>query len=232
MTPCGKCGSTDRNNGGKCRACQKARSAAWREAHIERERARHAAAYRKQSELVKARSAAWYAANKERAASTGAARYAADAPKKRQQAAQWRAANLDRAKRNGKAWQQSNRAKVNAAAGRWRRANPEKRAAINAAWRMANPGRARSYYSNRRARRRRGGKLSGDIATRLLALQKGQCAACRRRLRGSYHLDHVIPLAKDGGNVDGNMQLLCPHCNRQKGAKHPVDFMQSRGFLL
>lgn len=29
-----------------------------------------------------------------------------------------------------------------------------------------------------------------------------------------------------------NLQLLCPTCNQQKNAHDPIDFMQSRGFLL
>jgi len=35
-----------------------------------------------------------------------------------------------------------------------------------------------------------------------------------------------------GSNTDDNMQLLRKLCNLQKHAKHPVDFMQERGFLL
>lgn len=37
---------------------------------------------------------------------------------------------------------------------------------------------------------------------------------------------------KGGANDKSNIQLLCPHCNLSKGAKHPVDFMQERGMLL
>lgn len=45
-------------------------------------------------------------------------------------------------------------------------------------------------------------------------------------------MDHIMPLALGGTNTDDNIQLLCPTCNRSKHAKHPVDFMQQRGFLL
>ncbi len=38
--------------------------------------------------------------------------------------------------------------------------------------------------------------------------------------------------AGGGANIDGNIQLLTGLCNRQKHTKHPVDFMQERGFLL
>jgi 5-methylcytosine-specific restriction endonuclease McrA len=45
-------------------------------------------------------------------------------------------------------------------------------------------------------------------------------------------MDHIIPLALGGTNTDDNIQLLRAKCNKQKGAKHPIDFMQQRGFLL
>ena len=41
-----------------------------------------------------------------------------------------------------------------------------------------------------------------------------------------------MPIALGGKNVDDNVQLLCAACNLSKQAKHPVDFMQQRGFLL
>lgn len=55
---------------------------------------------------------------------------------------------------------------------------------------------------------------------------------CGKPLGDAYHLDHVMPLALGGSNTDDNMQLLRDRCNLQKHAKHPVDFMQERGFLL
>lgn len=45
-------------------------------------------------------------------------------------------------------------------------------------------------------------------------------------------MDHIVPLALGGSNTDGNIQLLRATCNQQKHAKHPVVFMQERGFLL
>ena len=66
----------------------------------------------------------------------------------------------------------------------------------------------------------------------LLAAQKWKCAACRKSLKDGYHVDHVVPLARGGGNGKSNLQMLCPKCNMTKSARDPVEFMQSLGFLL
>jgi len=44
----------------------------------------------------------------------------------------------------------------------------------------------------------------------------------------SYHYDVIA----GGANDRANLQLLCGSCNKSKHAKDPIDFMQSRGFLL
>jgi len=45
-------------------------------------------------------------------------------------------------------------------------------------------------------------------------------------------MDHIVPLAKGGKNIDSNIQLTCPKCNLEKNSKDPIEFMQSRGYLL
>lgn len=101
-----------------------------------------------------------------------------------------------------------------------------------AEWRKANPDRKREQSHNYRARKRAGGKISMGLAARLYKMQKGKCACCGKPLGNDYQMDHIMPLALGGDNVDSNMQLLTTRCNLQKSAKHPVDFMQQRGFLL
>lgn len=76
------------------------------------------------------------------------------------------------------------------------------------------------------------GSLSCGIVEKLLSAQKSKCACCGELLGDDYHLDHIMPLALGGAHEDKNIQLLHSRCNLQKHAKHPVDFMQQRGFLL
>lgn len=91
----------------------------------------------------------------------------------------------------------------------------------------------RIWSQNRRARKlQSGGKLSTNIKSRLFSLQKGKCACCGKSLGSNYHLDHIIPLVLGGPNEDSNIQLLRAECNLKKNAKHPIDYMQSKGFLL
>lgn len=90
---------------------------------------------------------------------------------------------------------------------------------------------------NRKARERAAkGQLSRGIRKALYAAQKGRCPVCKDALvlegARKYHIDHVVPLAAGGTHTDDNVQLLCPDCNVSKGAKDPIEFMQSRGFLL
>ncbi|UIF90885.1 HNH endonuclease [Cupriavidus sp. UYPR2.512] len=117
---------------------------------------------------------------------------------------------------------------------RRRAANPDLAREQSRAWFAANPDKRAEYEHNRRARKRQnGGKLSPGIKKKLFDLQGGHCACCREKFKISdMHLDHIIPLALGGENSDDNAQLLCKPCNQSKYAKHPIDFMQERGFLL
>lgn len=112
-------------------------------------------------------------------------------------------------------------------------ANPEEHKARCALWVKENPDAAKLIQANRRARKKNAqGNLSRGLVDRLHLLQQGKCACCKQPLGSSFHLDHIMPLALGGSNTDDNIQLLRQRCNNQKHAKHPIDFMQSRGFLL
>ena len=103
----------------------------------------------------------------------------------------------------------------------------------HADWRSENKELQSTYRNRRRAlnANAEGSHTAADIAE-LLTLQKYKCACCRTSVRDSYHVDHVKPLSKGGGNGRENIQILCQKCNLSKSAKDPLDFMQSRGFLL
>lgn len=152
---------------------------------------------------VKASKAAYYAKNSEKIKAKSAAWAAANKERIRERKAAYRAENIDTIKARSSAWAAANR----------------------------NIGRANKQ--NRRARKlANGGRLSSGLVDRLIKLQQGKCACCSRPLEAKFHLDHIMPLALGGQNVDHNMQLLNQRCNNQKHAKHPIDFMQQKGFLI
>lgn len=129
-------------------------------------------------------------------------------------------------------WYQKNKKKVLARVLEWGRNHREVKNKHAANWHLENKEKSRANWQNRRARVKQAkGKLTVGIDKVLYALQKGKCACCRNDLN-KYHLDHKMPIALGGDNTDENIQLLCPRCNLSKGAKHPIDFMQSIGYLL
>ena len=166
----------------------------------------------------------------------------------RVRASAWYALNAARAKVNGMSYRAANPEKHKAAVARaveanldkkrsrdadWRASNPERISAVCAAWAAANPEARRIYNQNRRAKKRaNGGVLTKGLSAKLFKLQRGLCPCCKQPLGDNFHLDHIQPIALGGSNTDDNMQLLRQRCNNQKHAKHPVDFMQSRGYLL
>ncbi|MFH1010215.1 MAG: HNH endonuclease [bacterium] len=201
-----------------CRACASKQYSKWRTENKEKIKADKAAYHAANRAKLNAISAAWVAANKEH-------------NKLRQ--AQYRSTRRETAKANSVEWRANNTAQSRATVKAWRAANPEKAKAIHAAFHDANPDAKRIYHSNRRARKSaNGGKLSKGLAVKLFKLQRGKCACCGESLGKDYHLDHQMPLALGGENIDSNMQLLRSMCNMSKNAKHPVEFMQERGFLL
>lgn len=164
--------------------------------------------------------------------------------------------NQERVKASRKAWKQANKDKVKAHAAAWYQRHKDRvleRTGIRDAahpnrrkeWKAANPDRVKAYNKKyeidhpesaigRRVRRktRKSGSLSPGLFAKLISYQRGLCACCKEPLGDDFHADHILPLALGGAHSDENIQLLRAKCNLEKSAKHPVDFMQSRGFLL
>lgn len=94
-----------------------------------------------------------------------------------------------------------------------------------------NPTSQLNAQSRRRARKlnAEGVGLSFDIETQLKR-QKGKCYYCQCKLN-KYHVDHVVPLNKNGSEYPDNKVLACPHCNLSKGDKLPHEWV-SGGRLL
>jgi len=136
-------------------------------------------------------------------------------------------------KEHFKAYRESHKDKIKDNNKAYREANKDKIKEREKAYREANKDKKIICHRNRRARKRNaeGSHTSADIQ-QLLTLQRKKCAVCHTSITKGYHVDHVIPLAMNGSNGKDNLQLLCAPCNLSKSAKHPIYFMQERGFLL
>jgi 5-methylcytosine-specific restriction endonuclease McrA len=176
---------------------------------------------------------AWAAANTEKRKKANDKYYAAKSQEIHAVNKVWKVANKDRLVELTSARLARNKGTIQAQQAQYHLANKQKINERSAAWRAANPEKSRIQQQNRRAKVRSvGGKLSSNLVEKLFALQKGRCACCGAALSGDTHLDHIMPIALGGVNKDSNMQLLTQRCNNQKHAKHPVDFMRERGFLI
>lgn len=111
-----------------------------------------------------------------------------------------------------------------------RRTESGKAAAYTLRYRKENPDKAREF-----ARRRKSltlNKLPRGTVRRIGDAQRWRCAICRASVKKAYHIDHIMPLKLNGAHEPCNIQILCPTCNVRKSAKHPIKYMQERGFLL
>ena len=133
-----------------------------------------------------------------------------------------------------KAYRLQNRPAINAKVRQWQDENREHVRKKNMEWYRKNPELVADHQRLRRARLFGAeGNHSHEDINKLWEVQKNTCACCRKKItRKNAHIDHIIPLALGGSNFATNLQLLCAFCNISKGAKHPLEFMQSRGYLL
>ncbi len=78
----------------------------------------------------------------------------------------------------------------------------------------------------------RDGFRSPNIKIKLYKAQNGRCnAPCGKNGKGRkfpidiFEVDHIDPRSKGGKDIDENLQLLCPTCNRRKGNMPMQDFV-------
>jgi 5-methylcytosine-specific restriction endonuclease McrA len=208
----------------ECKACSKAAVDRWRLQNPERAR-----------QTMRNAGAKWRAENKEN--------YLAE---KRA----WAAANPEKVKVSNARWAKENKERRTSAAKRRYQSAPKHFSEIARQWRIANPDRVRATKQRfcqlhpekvrltkrlgdgRRRARLKSGSVPISYIRFLESVQKWRCAICPASLRSGYEIDHIQPLCRGGLHIQDNLQLLCADCNRRKGGSDPIQFMQSRGFLL
>lgn len=155
---------------------------------------------------IRATSKAWARANPE---------------KNRAKHARWGKANPEKIREKNKKYYQENKQAHNAASLIWARANPEKRKEYRARWAKVNSEAWRGYVAKRKSLKLayEGPHFTSKDVVALLELQGGACSYCAGPINTGYHIDHVVPLSRGGGNGRDNIALACPSCNLSKGSK-------------
>lgn len=212
---CSKCSSTEFSPRGDCRPCKRAYDAEYRKKCAEKVAVAKKKAYdAKRDEYIK-KSALRYAANKDQIATEN---------KKYRQNHQH--AVLERKKN----YRQNNKEKIARSEKEYYEKNKEYVLERCRKYSLANPHVAVNAFARRRSRIGED-KLSTGIFTKLFDMQSGKCNGCQTPLgsiRRKIHIDHIMPLARGGRNIDENVQLLCARCNQTKSAKHPEDWKRQK----
>jgi 5-methylcytosine-specific restriction endonuclease McrA len=130
-------------------------------------------------------------------------------------------------------YREVNRDRINQRAAEHRKNNKPAYAVTATKWRKLHPESTRAQNSRRRAKKRGAeGSFTADDIAAIRRRQHDQCLICRVNLNGKGTVDHIVPLAAGGSNWPSNLQLLCKPCNSSKGARDPIEFLQSRGILI
>lgn len=108
-------------------------------------------------------------------------------------------------------------AKAVARSGELAKKNPARRRAI-----------AMAYKARRRSVERAG--MTGVEFGSWLNRQAKICHWCAIECEESYHVDHVMPLAKGGHHEAWNLVIACQPCNQKKSSKHPLDWLAEIGY--
>jgi hypothetical protein len=62
-------------------------------------------------------------------------------------------------------------------------------------------------------------QISRAMRRAVFERDEGMCRHCGRPLRfNSFHVDHLVPIARGGGNEMQNLAASCAPCNLSKGA--------------
>ncbi|WP_186215928.1 HNH endonuclease [Burkholderia gladioli] len=155
------------------------------------------------------------------------------AEKNRLRARAWAQANKDRNRKRAAKWREENPERHKENCRRNYSENKEHRANYRRAYDKAKKDIVAQKGRSRRARKLKcvGSHTPEDIL-KLLMLQKGLCIYCKSDISKKYEIDHIMPLAKGGGDDKYNLQLLCKPCNSRKSDKLPEKYSQELGMLL
>lgn len=209
----------------ECKACAGAREKEKRLKNPEKRKEYGKKYYAENREKVRAQQREGYYKDVEKTRAYKRDQHAADPERYRGFAKAWREANPEKRASDKRQYYLKNKDTITFKNKAYVEANPEKVAARQSAWREANPGKVRVNSHRRRTLELNAeGSFTALEWEAKLALYRGKCHWCHKKIKGTPHADHVIPLAKGGTNYINNIVPSCATCNFSKGAKLPHDF--------
>ncbi len=201
-------------NNGICIECKRARDNAYNAAHKEEHRARSRRSAGARPEEIQAYRKVYYAAH-------------ADVAKERSR--EWEIQHPERVRKRSIAWYHKNAPRLREKASKRRAENPEPSRISHRRWKQANKERVLAQYNKRRAI-----EIGAAVGDRKVyrkyvkwarTVAATPCYWCKKKTKpGARHIDHIIPLARGGGDAVENLCIACPTCNMRKSAKLPEEF--------
>lgn len=128
-------------------------------------------------------------------------------------------ANRDKATAKSRAYHAAHRDRENGQSRAYRATHKKEGRIYMRGWRAANPELVHATERRRRARRLTlPCTATAEHEKAIKVAYKGRCAYCGRKptKRNPLTIDHVIPIAKNGGHVPGNLVPACQSCNCRK----------------
>lgn len=133
---------------------------------------------------------------------------------------EWRAANIKRARE----WQVKNEERRKAYMRDYCAKNSSAAVDRMAQWKKDNPDKSKAnaidYQNRRRAKIENADPKDREQAAAFTLREKRKrshdCYYCKKRFRGKFNIDHIMPLARGGSHSTDNLCVACPFCNRSK----------------
>lgn len=202
----------------RCRKCRALECKQWRENNAE-----HYLEYgRKHTqefnaahpEKKKARDRAYYEKNRERLKQKSRVYYRQNIDYERQYRYDYYRRNMATMKQRAHLHYQDNKERHHRLSREWNRNHPNQSRAIKH--------RARVLRISRIAASDR--HFTAKDIERQYKAQKGRCYWCGKKLGKSYHVDHIVPIARGGSNAPENIVIACPPCNLSKNDSLPHEW--------
>jgi len=168
----------------------------------------------------------------ERIAEYRRAYHEANAERRHENNRRWRERNKDSVAAAKRRWADENADSLRTYYRHWNRANTDRVREKRERWERANPHKALARAALRRARKQRAvskltpsQKAAIDHIYEMAARAETVCCyLCGRSIpKGQRHVDHVVPLSREGAHAPSNLAIACAACNLSKGSKLPEE---------